>query len=269
RHQQCRGCGGQLRRFTDNNHGDASVQQIEKAGAFENLKVVDKNRPEPEKTSFLKKHREVLISAVFMLAGFSLVIAGGGQTWTATGLFLASILIGGHRMFLTGITNLTKLRFDMKTLMSIAVIGASLIGEWPEAAVVVVLFAVSESLEKYSMEKARESIQSLMNIALGTAVIKATSGTKNVPVEEVESGDMMVIVPRDKLSMDGIIRYGSTDINQAAITGESLPVAKLTGDEVFAGTLNGSGYLEVEVTKHNEDTTLSKIIRLVEEAQGK
>src|SRR5690625_2321457 len=249
--------------------GDASVQQIEKAGAFENLKVVDKNRPEPEKTSFLKKHREVLISAVFMLAGFSLVIAGGGQTWTATGLFLASILIGGHRMFLTGITNLTKLRFDMKTLMTIAVIGASLIGEWPEAAVVVVLFAVSESLEKYSMEKARESIQSLMNIAPGTAVIKTTSGTKTVPVEEVEIGDMMVIKPGDKLSMDGIIRYGSTDINQAAITGESLPVAKLTGDEVFAGTLNGSGYLEVEVTKHNEDTTLSKIIRLVEEAQGK
>jgi len=249
--------------------GDASVQQIEKAGAFENLKVVDKNRPEPEKTSFLKKHREVLISAVFMLAGFSLVIAGGGQTWTATGLFLASILIGGHRMFLTGITNLTKLRFDMKTLMTIAVIGASLIGEWPEAAVVVVLFAVSESLEKYSMEKARESIQSLMNIAPGTAVIKTTSGTKTVPVEEVEIGDMMVIKPGDKLSMDGIIRYGSSDINQAAITGESLPVAKLTGDEVFAGTLNGSGYLEVEVTKHNEDTTLSKIIRLVEEAQGK
>lgn len=249
--------------------GNASVQQIEKAGAFENLKVVDKNRPEPEKTSFLKKHREVLISAVFMLAGFSLVIAGGGQTWTATGLFLASILIGGHRMFLTGITNLTKLRFDMKTLMTIAVIGASLIGEWPEAAVVVVLFAVSESLEKYSMEKARESIQSLMNIAPGTAVIKTTSGTKTVPVEEVEIGDMMVIKPGDKLSMDGIIRYGSSDINQAAITGESLPVAKLTGDEVFAGTLNGSGYLEVEVTKHNEDTTLSKIIRLVEEAQGK
>ena len=249
--------------------GDASVQQIEKAGAFENLKVVDRNRPEPKRTPFLQKHREVLISAFFMLAGFALVITGDGQTWTTTGLYLASILTGGHRMFLTGISNLTKLRFDMKTLMTIAVIGAALIGEWPEAAVVVVLFAVSESLERYSMEKARASIQSLMNLAPATAVIKTPSGVKSVPVEEVKIGDMVVIKPGDKLSMDGIIRYGSTDINQAAITGESLPVAKLAGDEVFAGTLNGSGYLEVEVTKHNEDTTLSKIIRLVEEAQGK
>src|SRR5699024_2679172 len=188
------------------------------------------------------KHREVLISAVFMLAGFSLVIAGGGQTWTATGLFLASILIGGHRLFLTGITNLTKLRFDMKTLLTIAVIGASLSGGWPEAAVVVVLVAVSGSRGKYSTETGGACIQPLMNSAPGTSVIRTSSGTKTVPVEEVEIGDMMVIKPGDKLSMDGIIRYGSTDINQAAITGESLPVAKLTGDEVFAGTLNGSGY---------------------------
>src|SRR5699024_6595126 len=161
---------------------------------------------------------------------------GGGQTWTATGLFLASILIGGDRMFLTGITNLTKLRVDMETLMALAVIGPSLIGDWPEAAVVVVFFALSATLEQCATGNARASIQSLMNIAPGTAVIKTTSGTKTVPVEEVEIGDMMVIKPGDKLSMDGIIRYGSTDINQAAITGESLPVAKLTGDEVFAGT---------------------------------
>ncbi|AKG74864.1 heavy metal translocating P-type ATPase [Salinicoccus halodurans] len=248
--------------------GDATVQEIEKAGAFEKLKVIDKNQPKIKEQSFLKKHGEVLASALFMLLGFILVIGSGGQTSMTTGVFLISIVIGGYRMFWTGINNLSKLRFDMKTLMTIAVIGAALIGEWPEAAVVVVLFAVSESLERYSMEKARASIQSLMEIVPRTAAVKTSGGIKEIPVEEVDIGDIIVIRPGDKLSMDGIIRYGSTSINQAAITGESLPVEKLEGDDVFAGTLNESGYLEVEVTKHNEDTTLAKIIQLVEEAQG-
>src|SRR5699024_2065310 len=119
------------------------------------------------------------------------------------------------------------------------------------------------------MEKARESIQSLMNIAPGTAVIKTTSGTKTVPVEEAEIGDMMVIKHGDKLSMDGIIRYGSSDINQAAITGESLPVTKFTRDETCACKLNSSDYMEVEVTKQNEDITLTKIIRIFVEAKRK
>ncbi len=248
--------------------GNASVRQIEKAGAFEKLKVVDKNQPEPERQSFFKKHREVLISTLFMLVGFMFIVISGGQSMLTTGIFLASIIIGGHQLFWTGINNLVKLRFDMKTLMTIAVIGAALIGEWPEAAVVVVLFAVSETLERYSMEKARASIQSLMEIAPNTAVIKTSDGTKEIKVEDVNIGDTMVIKPGDKLSMDGIIKYGSSSINQAAITGESLPVEKVKGDEVFAGTLNDSGYLEIEVTKHIEDTTLAKIIQLVEEAQG-
>ncbi|WP_411842711.1 heavy metal translocating P-type ATPase [Salinicoccus sp. HZC-1] len=247
--------------------GDATVQQIEKAGAFEKLKVVDKNQPKPEKQSFFKKHREVLISGLFMLLGFALIIINDGQNAITTGTFLISIIIGGYQMFWTGINNLSKLRFDMKTLMTIAVIGAALIGEWPEAAVVVVLFAVSESLERYSMEKARASIQSLMEIAPNTAVIKTPAGNKELPVEDVRIGDIMIIKPGDKLSMDGVIQSGSTNINQAAITGEALPAPKSAGDDVFAGTLNQSGYLEVEVTKNNEDTTLAKIIQLVEEAQ--
>lgn len=248
--------------------GDASIEQIEKAGAFEQLKVIEKNQPKPAEKSFFKKHAEVLISALFMLLGVALIVINGGQNWLTTGAFLLSIIIGGYQMFQTGIINLSKLRFDMKTLMTIAVIGAAIIGEWPEAAVVVVLFAVSESLERYSMEKARSSIQSLMKIAPSTASIKTSDGIKEIPVETVNIGDLMIIKPGDKLSMDGIIKYGSTSINQAAITGESVPVEKITGDEVFAGTLNESGYLEVEVTKYNEDTTLSKIIQLVEEAQG-
>lgn len=248
--------------------GDASIEQIEKAGAFEKLKVIEKNQPKPTKESFFKKHADVLSSALFMLLGVVLIIINGGQNWVTTGTFLVSIIIGGYQMFQTGIINLSKLRFDMKTLMTIAVIGAAIIGEWPEAAVVVVLFAVSESLERYSMEKARSSIQSLMEIAPNTAVIKTSEGTKEIPVEEVDIGDLMIIKPGDKLSMDGLIKHGSTSINQAAITGESIPVEKLKGDEVFAGTLNETGYLEVEVTKYNEDTTLAKIIQLVEEAQG-
>src|SRR5699024_5968843 len=168
----------------------------------------------------------------------------------------------------TGFKNLSKFTFDMNTLMTIAIIGAALIGQWTEAAVVVILFAISEALERYSVDKARESIESLMKIAPKEALIRRGNEEMSVHVDDIVVGDIMIVKPGQKLAMDGTVIKGISTLNQAAITGESIPVTKTVDDEVFAGTLNEEGFLEVKVTKRVEDTKISKIIHLVEEAQA-
>lgn len=255
-------------------YGKTSISQLEKAGAFEGLKVFpEEERWRMKKQPFLKRKTVVrtVVSAVLLLTGWLFELLGfgaGAAVPPASGMFGLAILIGGYSLFLQGLRNLSRLQFDIKTLMTIAILGASALGQWSEGATVVFLFAVSEALESYSMDKARKSIRSLMQIAPKEATIRRDGRELHIPVEDIRIGDRMVVKPGHKIAMDGIVVNGSSAVNQAAITGESIPVAKSSGAEVFAGTINAEGVLEVEVTRRAEDTTISKIIHLVEEAQA-
>ncbi|WP_156857010.1 heavy metal translocating P-type ATPase [Oceanobacillus sp. AG] len=250
--------------------GETTIEDLEKAGSFENLKVRNDKEKRVERKPFWKQKEniKVYISAVLLVISWFLVQEYGEGHMIPTVGYASSILIGGYSLFIAGFKNLSRLNFDMKTLMTIAVIGAAIIGEWGEGATVVILFAITEALERYSMDTARKSIESLMDIAPNEALIRRGNEEMMVNVENIQVNDIMIVKPGQKLAMDGVVINGTSTLNQAAITGESVPVIKTMNDEVFAGTLNEEGLLEVKVTKHVEDTTLSKIIHLVEEAQA-
>ena len=250
--------------------GTTTIEELEEAGAFENLKVRDDKEQKVVRESFWKQKAniKVYISAVLLVVSWILSQQYGENQLIPTIGYATAIVIGGYTLFIQGFKNLSKFKFDMKTLMTIAIIGAAAIGQWGEGAMVVILFAISEALERYSVDKARQSIESLMDIAPKEAVIRRNNEEIKVHVEDILVGDIMIVKPGQKLAMDGRVVKGISTLNQAAITGESVPVTKTLEDEVFAGTLNEEGLLEVEVTKKVEDTTIAKIIHLVEEAQA-
>ncbi|MGX7078447.1 heavy metal translocating P-type ATPase [Globicatella sanguinis] len=260
-------------------YGDTTTKELEKAGAFENLKIAPEKSirnvsqevtedTEEEKVPFYEKYSTLLYSTLFLAFGFFSQFVNGEENLLTTLLFLTSMLVGGLSLFKVGLQNLLRLEFDMKTLMTVAVIGGAIIGEWGEVALVVILFALSEELERFSMDKARNSIRSLMGIAPKKALVRRNEQEIMIHVDDIAVGDIMIVKPGEKIAMDGVVVNGYSAVNQAAITGESVPVGKTVDDEVFAGTLNEEGLLEVKITKLVEDTTISKIIHLVEEAQG-
>ncbi|ADC52362.1 cadmium efflux, P-type ATPase (plasmid) [Alkalihalophilus pseudofirmus OF4] len=260
-------------------YGNATIEELEKAGAFENLKVTPeksarqasqevKEDTKEDKVPFYKKHSTLLYASLLIAFGYLSSYVNGEENIVTTLLFLASMFIGGLSLFKVGLQNLLRFEFDMKTLMTVAVIGGAIIGEWAEVAIVVILFAISEALERFSMDRARQSIRSLMDIAPKEALVKRNGQEIMIHVDDIAVGDIMIVKPGQKIAMDGVVVSGYSAVNQAAITGESVPVEKTVDNEVFAGTLNEEGLLEVEITKLVEDTTISKIIHLVEEAQG-
>jgi len=183
-------------------------------------------------------------------------------------LLLIAIISGGYHIAIKGFKEAKNLTLGMNFLMTIAVIGAMVIGEWSEAAMVIFLFALAQLLESYSLNRARKSIQSLMALAPEVALKKESSGTRLISVEEIQVGDIIIIKPGERIPLDGLVVAGVSSVNQAPITGESLPIEKNIEDEVFAGTINEIGTLEVRVTKKHHDSILSRIIHLVEEAQA-
>ena len=239
--------------------------------------------------------------AMTLLAGLLLLLAVAASLASlppalVNGLYAASIAVGGVFIFRKAWSSLRFNReLDINVLMTLAVVGAALIGEWAEGAVVVLLFSLGEALEGYTMDQARHAIRSLMTLAPAEATVlrpcldcaghlgQPLSGggvyrsgpcpwcephELAVPVEELAIGETVLVRPGERIPMDGVVLAGRSAVNQAPITGESLPVDKAPQSEVFAGSINGSGALEVSVTRLAADNTLSRLIHMVEEAQS-
>ena len=183
-------------------------------------------------------------------------------------IFLVSILTGGIYTARRAWAATRVLSLDINVLMLVAVIGATIIGEWSEGATVTFLFAFAQILEARSMDRARNAIRALMDLTPPEAVVRRNHEEVRVRVDDVRRDEILLVKPGEKIPLDGIVVSGSSPVNQAPITGESLPVDKSVGDEVFAGTINGYGALDVRVTHLRQDTTLARIIALVELAQS-
>jgi Cd2+/Zn2+-exporting ATPase len=217
------------------------------------------------------KERELHIlaaSAILLLAGlvFEFLLK---EKILALILFLAVSVISGHWIIREGIAALLNLRFSIETLMTIAATGAFLIGHGEEGAAVLFLFSIAEFLEEHAADRARNSIRALLKLAPETARVKRNGDEVEVHVHEVMVGDLMIVRPGEKIPLDGVVVKGAASVNQAPITGEAMPVAKDVGSGVYAGTINADGYLEVEATKGSGETVLSKIVKMVTEAQRK
>jgi Cd2+/Zn2+-exporting ATPase len=206
-------------------------------------------------------------SGVLLALGVALEWEGAGGRVTVP-LLAASAVVGGWFIAPRGFRAARNLSLDMNFLMSVAAVGAAAIGEWGEGASAMFLFAVAQLLESYSMDRARHAIKTLMDLSPTEATVRRGGGEQVVPVSEVNVGETIVVRPGQKIPLDGEVVAGRSAVNQAPITGESIPVDKEPGAEVFAGSINEQGALDVRVTKHVEDTTLARIIHAVEEAQA-
>jgi len=205
-----------------------------------------------------------------LLAGFRPVDLRFGP-WVfplPTVLFLISIALGLAAIARRTIAGLRTFVFDINVLMVVAVAGAVFLGDYAEAASVIFLFAVAEWLEARTLERARRAIRGLVDATPAAALVRDAAGERRVDVSAIRVGDVIVVRPGEKIPLDGAVISGASSVNQAPITGESLPVEKSAGDAVFAGTVNGSGVLDVTVTRVGSDTTLARIIHLVERAQS-
>ncbi len=212
----------------------------------------------------------VSVSGLLTLLGLAFAVLGA-PPWSRTALFAAAILVGGYPIGRYALQEVYRSRsLGINTLMVIAVVGATLIGEWAEAAIVVALFSLGEALEGFAADQARGAIDSLLDLAPPVALRMLPGGsTEEVEVEQLAIGERVLVRPGDRVSVDGVVLAGRSAVDESSITGESAPVEKEEGAPVFAGTVNTHGALEVAVTHLAADSTLSRMVALVREAQSR
>jgi Cd2+/Zn2+-exporting ATPase len=227
---------------------------------------LEHEEPRPSAASAWRE-RLIALSGACLGLGLVLPFVGvvGPWAWLP---FVAAAGLAGTQTVRRAWASLSARRLDMHVLMMVAVVGAAALGEWAEGASVVFLFALAQILEARAMERARGAIRALMDLAPAEALVRRCCGETMIAVDQVRVGDLVIVRPGEKIPLDGTVRAGESYVNQAPITGESLPVDKGPGDEVFAGAINGRGALEVEVTRLRRDSTLARIIHLVERAQS-
>ena len=213
------------------------------------------------------KKAYLFLSPVLLIFGSGMQFSGF-QPHFYIPLFVVAIITGGYDFARKGLLATLRLSLDMNTLMTIAILGAAFLGDWLEAATVVFLFSLANWLEARSMDRARRAVQELMELAPQTALIQRNGEEVELPVGEVCIGETLIVRPGARIPLDGTVVGGVSSVDQSQITGESLPIAIEKRAEVFAGSINGEGTLEVKVTSLEEDSTIARIVRLVREAQA-
>jgi Cd2+/Zn2+-exporting ATPase len=224
-----------------------------------------------------------IICGIFLAIGFVLSFVDGLSEYVSLVSYILAYLLGGFYTTKEAIAGISKGQFEIDFLMLVAAAGAALLGQWAEGALLLFLFSLGHSLEHYAMQKAKKSIAALTDLAPKTALLKTDDELKEVKIEELEQGDVIVVKPNSKISADGVVLNGFSNVNQAPITGESIPVDKMPVEDagidisnvdkldakhkVFAGCINGSENLEIKVTRVAADSTIARLVKLVNEAQ--
>jgi Zn2+/Cd2+-exporting ATPase len=219
-----------------------------------------------------------VLSGVFLAVGLIVVYQTDGQSHDPLyvslphlggALLLLSAALGGANFIPSGLRSLCSLSLDMDFLMSAALIAAAVIGEFAEAAAIGFLFSLAELAEDYAVDRSRSALDALISLEPDTAIRRLPDGEEVVPVEEIEPGDVISVRPGNRIPIDGEVVSGRSTIDEAPITGESMPVAKTVGDRVYAGTMNDEGYLEIAADRKVSETLLSRIVQMVEDAEDR
>ncbi|WP_100331022.1 heavy metal translocating P-type ATPase [Bacillus xiapuensis] len=247
---------------------EVDLAKVERILASDGAAII-KDSQQPSSTDRPRKEIDwrilILISALLFTA--ALIGQDSLPSPAVIALYLAATAISGYRTFIKGIKNLFRFKFTIDTLMTVALIGAFSIGEWREGTMVAILFGLNEYLEGLGMEKARSSMAALLEVAPKEALVIRGGQEKKIPISELRIGDAVLVKAGEKIPSDGRITHGKSSVNEAALTGESMPVEKEKGDFVYGGSINNEGTLKVEITKLYQDSSLAKILHLVEEAQ--
>ena len=206
--------------------------------------------------------------AVLTLASWILAHWEIGPHFVNAALAIVAVIFGGFQRFIAGFKDIFKRKITVNVFVVVALMATMAVGEFRPAAIIVFIMAVAGALESYTLDKTRKSIRDLLNFAPGMATVRRQGEEVVVPVAELQVGDVVVVKPGARIPVDGVVTAGASSVNQAPITGESMPVEKFRGSSVFSGTLNESGRLDIRTEKVGENTTLARIVHLVQEAQG-
>lgn len=221
------------------------------------------------------KYRELVVLsivpvvvAILTVASWAMAHLQVGPNFLNAGMAIFATLFGGWLRLLAGFKDIFKRKITVNVFVAVALIATLAIGEFRAAAVIVFIMAAAGALESYTLDKTRRSIRNLLDLTPKTATVRRNGEEVVVPVNEITVGDIAVVRPGGRIPVDGVVAVGHSSVNQAPITGESIPVEKFAGSEVFGGTLNETGRLEVRAVKVGKDTTLARIVHLVEQAQA-
>ena len=197
----------------------------------------------------------------------SWILARAAPFPVSAGLAVLATAIGGWQRFLAGFQDLFHGRITVNVFVVVALSATLAIGEFRPAAIIIFIMVVVGALETFTMDKSRQSIRSLLDLTPRTATIRVGQQERIVPVEEIQVGTVFIVHPGERIPVDGVVSSGTSSVNQAPITGESMPVEKYEGCELFSGSLNLTGRMEARASKVGEDTMLARIVQLVEKAQ--